>query len=207
MISVIIPYVKDRGYLREAIASVEAQTYSDWQIVEVMHDKTQGENINRGLQIADGEFIKVLHDDDILPPNSLMDLYEGIQGYDWVCGDMELFGDKMFCPNPASAYPLTMSPPTLKRMLKKNYIAGGTTLYRKDVLLEVGGYDATLFTGEEYDLHLKLLSKNYKCNYIGRIVHSYRLHGYNKSYSPGPTQREWREKYIRKITKRYEPSS
>jgi len=204
MISVIIPYVKDRGYLREAIASVEAQTYSDWQIVEVMHDKTQGENINRGLQIADGEFIKVLHDDDILPPNSLMDLYEGIQGYDWVCGDHQTFGDKVFCPNPEIWKGCN---PTLEGMIECNQIAGGTTLYRKDVLLEVGGYDITLFTGEEYDLNLKLLSKNYTCNYIGCVVHNYRLHGYNKSYSPGPTQREWREKYIRKITKRYEPSS
>jgi len=201
MISVIIPYLRDRGYLREALASVEAQTFTDWQIVEIMHPETQGFNINKGIDMADGKYIKVLHDDDILPPNSLADLYEGIQGYDWVCGDHQTFGDIVFCPHPG-IYKGCL--PTLEGMKKKNQVGGGTTMYRKDVLLEVGGYNPLLVTGEEYDLHLKLLSGNYRCNYVGRVVHNYRLHGYNKSYSSGPGEREWRDKYIKEIADKYD---
>ena len=200
MISVIIPYVKDR-YLGDAMMSVRMQTYEDWEIIPVCGDRTQGENINRGLRNAEGEYIKILHDDDTLPRTSLQDLYDGIQGYDWVCGDHETFGDDVFCPNPG-IYKGRL--PVLEEMLKGNYIGGGTTLYRKDILLEVGGYDVTLFTGEEYDLHLKLLYNGYKCNYIPKVVHNYRLHGYNKSYSAGPDERKWRQEYIREIAKKYD---
>lgn len=200
MISVIIPYAKDRGYLREAIASIEAQTYTDWQIVEVCHDKTQGHNINRGLKIANGEWIKILHDDDILPPNSLMDLYEGIQGYDFVVGDQMTFGNERYCPDP-KVYRGVL--PTFRAMLDKNVIFGGTPLYRKDALESVGGYDEELHTGEEYDLHLKLLSRNCTCNYIGCVVHHYRLHEFNKSYYLGPGEKKERREFIRDIAKKY----
>jgi glycosyltransferase involved in cell wall biosynthesis len=201
MISVIIPYVRNRGYLREAIASVEAQTYTDWQIIEVMHDKTQGYNINRGLEIANGDYIKILHDDDILPPNSLMDLYEGVQGYDFVCGDQMTFGDEMYCPDP---HIYCGRVPDFKTMLEGNIIYGGTTLYDRYVLDAVGGYDESLHTGEEYDLHLRLLSKNHTCNYIKRTVHHYRLHEFNKSHYMGPGEKKERREFIREIAKRYD---
>jgi succinoglycan biosynthesis protein ExoO len=201
MISVIIPYKEDRGWLKDAIASVKAQTYSDWQIVEIMDDKTQGANINHGLQIADGEFIKILHDDDILPPNSLMDLFDGIQGYDFVCGDQMTFGDEIYCPDPQVYYGII---PDLMGMLIDNHICGGTTLYRKNVLLAIGGYDEDLHTGEEYDLHLKLLSRNYKGNYVGQVVHHYRLHEKNKSYYMGPGEKKERKEFIREIAKKYD---
>ena len=200
MISVIIPYVRDR-YLGDATMSVRMQTYEDWEIIPVCADRTQGANINRGLRNANGEYIKILHDDDMLPRTSLQDLYDGIQGYDWVCGDHQTFGDKVFCPSPG-IYKGKL--PTLEEMLKGNIIGGGTTMYNKDVLLSIGGYDSTLFTGEEYDLHLKLLSKNYTCNYIGCVVHHYRLHEFNKSYYMGPGEKKERREFIREIAKKYE---
>ena len=200
MISVIIPYVKDRGWLEEAITSIHSQTFKDWQIVPAKGDRTQGANINAGLKLAIGEYIKILHDDDILPPNSLQDLYDGIQGFDFVCGNHETFGDPKYCPNPGI---FTGCIPILEDMLKCNQIGGGTVLYRKDVLLKVEGYDEELWTGEEYDLHLKLLKAGYKCNYVNKVVHRYRLHETNKTYYMGPGTRKYRREYIREIAQRY----
>ena len=201
MISVIIPYVRDRGYLNEAIKSVEEQTYTDWQIVEIMGDGTQGANINRGLKIADGEWIKILHDDDKLPPNSLMDLYEGIQGFDFVCGNQHTFGNPVFCPDPKI---YVGCPPVFQEMIKDNQIYGGTTLYHRPALEAVGGYDEELHTGEEYDLHLRLMEGGYKCNYIPKVVHYYRLHEFNKSYYMGPGEKKERREFIRDIAKKYD---
>jgi len=154
MISVIIPYVKDR-YLTEAIESLWLQTCTDWEVIHAQGDRTQGENINLGLIRAKGEFIKILHDDDILPPNSLRDLLNGIEDFDWVCGDMETFGEEMYCDKQA----YTGRIPKLSMMVNENQIYGGTTLYRRSVLLEVGGYNEELHTGEEYELHLRLLHR------------------------------------------------
>jgi len=200
MISVIIPYKEDRGWLENAIVSVEHQTFEDWQIVPICGDRTQGANINLGLKDAKGEYIKILHDDDMLPTNSLQDLHDGIQGYDWVCGDHLSFGDMIYCPHPIVLEGIV---PTLDKMIECNQIGGGTVLYRKDVLLAVGGYDEKLWTGEEYDLSLKLLSRGYKCNYVNKIVHHYRLHERNKSYYMGPGTRRYRREYIREIADKY----
>lgn len=199
MISVIIPYVKDRGWLREAIGSVRLQ-YAEWEYITIAKDRTQGANINAGMKKAKGEFIKILHDDDILPENSLRDLREGIQGFDFVCGDQLTFGEPAFCPDPKVYEGCS---PGLAKMIEGNQIFGGTTLYRKDVLLEIGGYDEDLHTGEEYDLHLRLLSKGYKCNYINKVVHHYRLHEKNKSYYMGPGEKKERREFIREIAKKY----
>lgn len=200
MISVIIPYVKDRGWLQEAIGSVRLQ-FAEWEYIPIKGDRTQGANINIGLKKAKGEFIKILHDDDILPENSLRDLREGIQDYDFICGNMRTFGDTIYCPEP-KVYEGCL--PDLGGMLEVNIIFGGTTLYRKDMLLEVGGYNESLHTGEEYDLHLRLLSKGYRCGYVPRVVHLYRLHEKNKSYYMGPGEKKERREFIREIAKKYE---
>ena len=90
MISVIIPYVRDRVWLHTAVTSIHGQTFTDWQVIPIKGDRTQGANINRGLRIAKGEYIKILHDDDRLPFDSLANLCKGIHGFDFVCGDASI---------------------------------------------------------------------------------------------------------------------
>ena len=198
MISIIIPYVRDRGYLNEARESVSAQTYRNFELIEERWG-TQGANINRGVRRAKGEYIKILHDDDILPPRSLEILRQWIGDYDWICGDMEIFGDPAFCDAGIHIGRV----PELSRMIGENEIYGGTTLYKRSVLLEVGGYDEKLWTGEEYDLHLRLLKLGYSCTYVNEVVHRYRLHAHNKSYDLGYGEKKERREFIREIANKY----
>jgi glycosyltransferase involved in cell wall biosynthesis len=200
MISVIIPYVKDRGYLSEAIDSVQGQTYKDWELILQRGDFTQGTNVNKGLDRAKGKYIKVLHDDDILPSTSLEDLHNGINGYDWACGNMRTFGEAKYCDSKI----YQGCQPDFQEMLKENQVYGGTTLYNREMLLAVGGYNAYLHTGEEYDLHLRLLRGGYRCKYVPKIVHNYRFHEKNKSYYMGPGEKKERREYIREIASWYQ---
>ena len=193
MISVIIPYNKDRGFLKEAIKSVKTQSYGDWELILEKGDCTLGQNLNTAILGARGEYIKVLAEDDLLTPDSLDILIKGIRGYDWVYSDAENFG--MLGGWPPRSNDKTV---TLESMLKGNGIHGGTTLYRKSMLIEVGCYDATLWTGEEYDLHLKLLKAGYSHRHIPGIVYRYRLHGSNKSAVGGS-----RGEIIKQIRQRY----
>ncbi len=176
MISVIIPYDIDRGYLRHAIASVKAQTYGNWELIVERGECRLGQNLNNAIFGARGKYIKVLAEDDLLTPDSLKILHKGIKGYDFIYSDAENFGDLKGWP--PRSHDKTV---TLKSMLKGNGIHGGTTLYRKDVLIAVGCYDESLCTGEEYDLHLKLIKNEYKHRHIPGIVYRYRLHASNKS--------------------------
>jgi len=192
MISVIIPYDIDRGYLREAIASVKAQTYGDWELIVERGLCRLGQNLNNAIKGARGEYIKVLAEDDLLTPDCLTILLKGIQGYDFVYSDAENFGDLKGWP--PRSHDKTV---TLESMLKGNGIHGGTTLYRRDVLMEVGCYDDSLCTGEEYELHLKLIHAGYTHRHIPGIVYRYRLHASNKSAARN------RHEEIEMIKKRY----
>jgi len=199
MVSIIIPYNEDRGFLQDAINSVWMQTYRDFELILMKGDCSLGENVNKGLLKAEGEYIKVLSEDDELTPDCLKILVEGIQGYDWVYSDAENFGE---LPKGWDLYS-DGETTTLKEMLKGNRIHGGTTLYRKDVLLEVNGYDGGLWTGEEYDLHLDLLKRGYKHRHVPGIVYRYRIHGDNKSLTWTSEDRIKRHEYIKQIKKRY----
>ena len=203
-VSIIIPYNKDRGFLREAIASAEAQTFGDKEIILQQGDFTLGKNLNDALRKSTGEYIKVLAEDDMLyPTESIELLYNKIQeGYDWVVAGAENFGDLKDGWEYAQIWmPLQ---PTLKGMIKGNQIHGGTTIYKRSILFDTGGYDERLWTGEEYDLHLNLLAHGYKVGMLNKIVYRYRIHEHNKSMDMSPRARELRRKYIEeKIKARY----
>jgi len=200
-VSVIIPYDKDRGYLNEAIKSVINQTVN-CEIITWQGDCWLSKNLNDAIHKTTGEYIKILAEDDILPSTAIEDLYNGVQGFDWICGDAENFGDLY---DGWEKYPLWIGfIPTFEEMIKANQIHGGTTLFRRDMIFEVGGWDESLWTGEEYDLHLKLMKKGYNLGYIHKTVYQYRLHEYNKSMNLDPVDKEKRRQYIReKITERY----
>jgi len=196
MVSVIIPYNKDRGYLLDAVKSVNDQTYKDWELIIQSGPGTLGQNANKGLRQARGEFIKVLAEDDLLTRNCLEILIEGIKGYDFIYSDAENFGE--LPPGwDRRSHDKTV---TLESMLKGNGIHGGTTLYRTQALVEVDGYDEGLWTGEEYELHLRLIKAGYRHRHIPGIVYKYRIHGDNKSQIANVKQRH---EYIDQIKQRY----
>lgn len=94
-VSVIIPTFNRSGYLRQAVASVLAQTYSDFEIIVVddgstddtaatvarfddlrivyLHQDNAGRSVARnfGMARARGEFIAFLDDDDLFLPHKL----------------------------------------------------------------------------------------------------------------------------------------
>jgi glycosyltransferase involved in cell wall biosynthesis len=59
MISVIVPYVKDRGFLSKCLQSINTQTYSDFEVILSKSDGSLPVNFNNGLRRAKGEFIKM----------------------------------------------------------------------------------------------------------------------------------------------------
>jgi glycosyltransferase involved in cell wall biosynthesis len=199
-VSIIIPHKEDRGFLEEAIASAEAQRFDDYEIIIQQGDCSLGKNVNEGIKRSTGDYIKVLSSDDLLLPDSIEILYSKIiEGYDWVCGDAENFG--LLRNGWENAQYWKAIEPTLAGMLESNQIHGGTTLYRTSILYETGGYDETLWTGEEYDLHLNLLASGYKVGIVNKMVYRYRLHEHNKSMDMSPRAKLNRKKYINEVIK------
>ena len=67
------------------------------------------------------------------------------------------------------------------RLLRFNVIGmHATVLYRRDCLMEVGGFDEVLHRCEDYDLYLRI-AQRYPISSHKAIVAEYRIHGHNMS--------------------------
>jgi teichuronic acid biosynthesis glycosyltransferase TuaG len=184
MVSIIIPYKVNRGWLNEAIDSVYYQTYKGKiEILESKSDKSVSYNINQAVKVARGEYIKYLCEDDYLTPNSIADSVEAIQDFDFIHG----VANNIIHGRVQVQYP-RMKNPTLKDMIESNVIHGGTLMYRAEVFDKVGLFDETLVCAEEYDFNLRCLKLGMKLGYCDKVLYNYRRHDQQKSLGKGIDQ-------------------
>lgn len=172
-VTVIIPYNRDRGWLNEAIKSIP----EDVQVILSKGDGNWPQNFNKALPEATGDYIKYLHEDDMLTENSIRDSVEAMeaQGADFIHGDaIELTqstGAKKVWKAPKSKV-------TLSELLERNTLHSVTLMYRKEVFEKIGGFDETTGVGvsEEYEFNLRCLKAGMKIGYSPTILGIYRRH-------------------------------
>jgi len=72
----------------------------------------------------------------------------------------------------------------------------------------LGGFDESMWTGEEWEFHLRCVSRGYKLHYEPKIVVNYRVWDGAKSVIYRRTRREERLAYFEEIRDRFrEPSN
>jgi len=185
-VSIIIPFKEDRGWLRNAIDSVYLQTYKgEIELIESKSNHSVSYNLNRGIEIATGELIKYLCDDDMLTSNSIEDSVKAIEGKDFIHGlavNRFYNGDKIQKPR--------LILPNLDDMIENNVVHGGSLMYRKDVFYRFGLFDESLVCAEEYEFNMRIMSKGAKLGYCNQILYIYRRHDNQKSLGKGINQAE-----------------
>jgi glycosyltransferase involved in cell wall biosynthesis len=175
-VSIIIPTRHDRGYLRWAVESAQRQTFPSVQVVVQKGDFGVGKNINDALDKCKGDLICYIADDDLLARNAAALAVNNIGDADFIHGNAWRFKSttKMTYYKPA------ITKPTLHDLIKKNHIHGGTVWYRNEVIKQ-HRFDESLWTGEEYEMHLRMLKNGCKITYINEVMFYYRLHDLQKS--------------------------
>jgi glycosyltransferase involved in cell wall biosynthesis len=194
-ITVVVTAYKDRGWINEAILSAKNQTFKDYDIIfcsdgnpelKSYADKYEipfylapkgnySTAVNNAIIRAKGEWIKVLHDDDILCDTCLQDLYDARGSADLVYANAVCFN------NDDLASATQYKPPanvTIKNLLPiiNNPVNFEAELFRRDMFIDIGGFDPKLGYAEDYDFLLNLLSKGYKITYLDKDVVWYRHH-------------------------------
>jgi glycosyltransferase involved in cell wall biosynthesis len=201
-ISICIICHHDRGYLQEAMESAINQDFDGTYEIILQKDatKTMAQNTNEAVRRASGDFIKWLHDDDVLLPNCLQSLYNGRMS-DVIMGNVEVFGDV----EQPYLY-MQEVPDTLFEFIEYNPINQAGCMYRRQVLLD-NPLDESLLTAEEYELNLRLFVKNYRFHHICEPVACYRVHDDMKSGSSynvaDPKKKAWRNEVKEKIRNEY----
>jgi hypothetical protein len=189
-VSVIIATYQRAHLVNRAIASVFAQTYDDYEIIVVNDGSTDdtryvlsdyGDRIiaihqnnrglaaarNAGIQVAQGEYIAFLDDDDLWAPQKLehqIPLFVADQNIGLVYADMTVFNETEILPGTylnGFVPPHTVMPWTLLQY--GNFFPMPTIVIRRICLEEVGYFNEALSVCEDYDLWLRIIEKWAAC--------------------------------------------
>ena len=208
MFSIIIPTYNQDYLLKKSLESVIHQTFNNWEVIIVnnySNDETikvsKSFNDNRiklinfrnngiisasrnfGLKIAKYPYIAFLDSDDIWVPKKLEKTLPYLtQGNDIVCHDEIWFWpdgtNKLvnYGPEKRSSFS--------KLLFNGNVISTSAISCRRDVLLELNGFDENpLMAGnEDYDLWMRISKiEKYKFKFIEEPLGYYRIHKNNNS--------------------------
>lgn len=201
-VSVIMNCLNGERYLREAVDSVFAQTYRDWEIIfwdnastdaSAAIAKSYGERVryfrseethplgkarNLAMQQSRGEYLAFLDCDDIWLPQKLerqIPLFEKDSKVGLVFSDAIYFGQQ------GRSWKLYRRgyPPrgcVFRDLLNHYFLSMGTVVIRRSALLGLDEwFDDNLTMVEEVDLFLRL-AYQWDVDYIAEPLSKYRIH-------------------------------
>ena len=175
LVTVIIPYKEDRGWLRDAIESVPKGV----QLLLGQGNGNWPANFNKVFSQAEGEYIRYLHEDDMLASTCIADSLQTFEetSADFIHGNAKEFysyKDDTFIYTPK------ITNPTLSDMLVKNHLHSATLMYHRSVFEKVGLFDESLNTAEEYEFSLRCMKAGLKLGYCPTVLAHYRRHPQQK---------------------------
>jgi len=201
LISIVTPvYDPDVVALERTIQSVVEQTYPNWELCIVDGASTQKDvveiiesfakhderirfhrldrnlgisgNTNAALGVATGDFVAFLDHDDLLAPFALFEIVRLIAtnpALDLIYSDHDLVsedGVRRFQP----LFKPDWSP---EIMLSANYITH-LTVVRRELIMEIGGFDPELDGAQDWDLFLRITEKTNRIAHIPKILYHWR---------------------------------
>lgn len=197
-VSVIIPAYNASAYIKEALDSVFAQTFRDYEVI-VINDgspdtprleqmlEPYGESLkyikqenrgaaaarNSGLRNARGEFVAFLDADDYWLPDYLSKQIDFLErsGADLVYSDALLIGDSPLAGRTYMETAPSRGEVTSESLLgyQCNVITSGV-LARKKPILEVGLFDEMIKRAHDFDLWLRLAKHGAKISYQRKVL-------------------------------------
>lgn len=214
LVSVLMPAYNCEAFVGEAVASMLAQTFTDFELLVIddgSADSTRAvleairdprlrlasnphnmgliRTLNRGLELANGHYVARMDADDVSSPERLERQVEFLQSHP----DVDVLGTMVNLINvdgkqfgAIRGYPT--DPQAIHRfLLRECCLIHPTVMFRKDVVLAAGGYSPAARHAEDYDLWLRLSDHHKIANLPEQLV-SYRMHRNQVSIKNLPTQ-------------------
>lgn len=206
--SILLPTADRREFLPRALASIEAQTFSDWQAIVfdngdesvadlVPYDERfvyyrgeadgPAEAFQRALELATGEIIHPIGDDDRLAPAALEAVDEAIGGYEWLVGKTlgeDENGTTWIAGAPADA-----------EQLERVYYLGGAVYWKRALSDRLGGFDRAFDGAADFDLYLRF-ARAAPAAFLDEVLYLYTDHPGTDSRVRADNQREKTAKIV-----------
>ncbi|HEX7070548.1 MAG TPA: glycosyltransferase [Rhodothermales bacterium] len=151
---------------------------SQYPWVDVIRQPSRGASAARncGLEHATGTFVLYLDSDDLVEEGFFEPRMAALEGHPSAAGaygPWDVFeSDGAFAESTVrprhGRYPIVAevdSSGHLRRLLRGWYIVGPATLWRRDVLRDVGGHDPTLIINQDVELMFRILTTT--CGIVG----------------------------------------
>jgi glycosyltransferase involved in cell wall biosynthesis len=143
---------------------------------------------NRGAALARGEYLAFFDDDDLLYPDALawrVAALERDPALAFVYGACAPFADGTApAPPPVESVDRAVGAvrplDPLRYLVRCHMVTPGQAVIRRDAFEAVGGFDASFWGADDWDLWLRLLER-YGAGHSPRAALAYRLHGHNAS--------------------------
>jgi glycosyltransferase involved in cell wall biosynthesis len=221
LISIVTPVFNTPvSWLREAVDSVLVQAYENWELLLIDDGSTatdllralpalaardrrirlvrleshQGISaaLNRGLDLAEGEWLTFLDHDDVLEPDALFQNAKLLQenpGLDLIYSDEDKLTDEGFDS------PILKPDWSPDFFLSCNYLCHMIFL-RRDLVRAVGGFRQEFDGSQDYDLLLRISERTDRIHHVPRVLYHWRR-SENSSASdvrqkPGQLEASWR---------------
>lgn len=216
-VSILMPVYKTAPYLREAMDSMLAQTFTDFELI-VLNDcspdnaeeifdtyddprivRYKGEKnvglsnvLNVGIEMARGEYIARMDSDDVSLPHRLqvqVDFLEKHPDVELVSVGMRLFGAK------EGTWIRELNPEKVKiEAMFHSPVLHASSVWRKDAFEKQGlRFRQEMVPAEDYDLWVRALLKGLKLVNLPEVLYEYRIHDAQATLQTDQTTAKSRE--------------
>ena len=195
-VDVIIPAYNPGVYLSEAIESCLNQSYKKFNIIVVddnssqdvegvvskyknikyiKNSKNMGPSYSRnvGIKSSNAELISLLDADDVWDRDKLINSvneFKKDKSIGMTCGNYKI----MVRGRLRSQFYKKSVKVNHSSLMRINYVASGSTTFKRSVVNDVGLFNEKYWISEDYDMWVRI-SEKYPIKYIHKILYYYRI--------------------------------
>jgi O-antigen biosynthesis protein len=193
-------------WFRQAVDSVLAQTYPDWQLC-IVDDASQqpvkppddsrisfvaletragiSGALNRALKMATGDYICVLDHDDFVAADALYRVVEALQQQRYEV----LYTDEDYVDERGEPVRPNLKPDWSPELLSNCMYVGHLVIASRGLMGKVGGFRSEFDGAQDYDLALRLTDQPVNVAHVPHILYHWRQHG--ESIARRPDAKPW----------------
>ena len=201
-------------FLDELLASIQGQTYNNWEacLVDGGSQSTKtaamlkrwekndsrvrlerlpknlgvAENTNRALRMSTGDFVALVDHDDLVPPFALFELARAIRQHP--AADL-FYSDEDRLREGRRVLPF-FKPEWSPDLLYSFMYLGHLTVYRRQFLVELGGFRKEFDLSQDYDLALRATERAGQIVHVPHVLYHWREHAASGASGGKPEARK-----------------
>jgi GT2 family glycosyltransferase len=193
-------------WFRQAVDSVVAQIYPDWQLC-IVDDASQqplkppddsrisfvaletragiSGALNRALKMASGDYICVLDHDDFLAADALYRVVEALQQQ----RSEVLYTDEDYVDERGDPMRPNLKPDWSPELLSNCMYVGHLVVVSRGLMEKIGGFRGEFDGAQDYDLALRLTEQSVSVAHVPHVLYHWRQHG--ESIAQRPDAKPW----------------